>query len=34
MNGLSRRDWLVIALFAFVTLGTVLVILNWTMGWY
>jgi hypothetical protein len=34
MNGLSKRDWLVIALFAFVTVGTALVILNWLMGWY
>jgi hypothetical protein len=34
MNGLSKRDWLVIAPFAFVTLGTALVILNWIMGWY
>jgi hypothetical protein len=34
MNGLSQRDWLVIALFAFVTLGTALVILNWIVGWY
>jgi hypothetical protein len=34
MNGLSKRDWLVISLFLFVTLGTALVILNWLMGWY
>jgi hypothetical protein len=34
MNGLSKRDWLVLAFFAFVTLGTALVILNWIMGWY
>jgi hypothetical protein len=34
MNGLSKRDWLVIAFLAFVTLGTALVVLNWLMGWY
>lgn len=34
MNGLSKRDRWVLALFAFVTLGTALVILNWIMGWY
>jgi hypothetical protein len=34
MNRLSKRDWLVTALFGFVTLGTALVILNWLMGWY
>jgi hypothetical protein len=32
MNRLSKRDWLVVALFAFVTLGTAVVILNW-LGW-
>jgi hypothetical protein len=34
VNGLSRRDWMVIAFFVFVTAGTALVILNWLMGWY
>lgn len=29
MRELSKRDWLVVALFAFVTIGTALVILNW-----
>jgi hypothetical protein len=33
VNGLSRRDWMVIAFFVFVTAGTALVILNWLMGW-
>jgi hypothetical protein len=32
MNGLSRRDWLVVALFLFVTAGTAFVILRW-LGW-
>ena len=32
MNRLSKRDWLVIAFFVFVTLGTAIVILNWLMG--
>ena len=34
MSELSKRDWLVLAFFAFVTLGTAFVILNWIMGWY
>jgi hypothetical protein len=34
MDRLSKRDWLVVAFFAFVTLGTALVILNWLLGWY
>jgi hypothetical protein len=34
MNWLSKRDRLVVALFAFVTLGTALVVLNWIVGWY
>jgi hypothetical protein len=34
MNGRSKRDWLVVAFFAFVTVATALVILNWLMGWY
>ena len=33
MDRLSKRDWLVISFFAFVTLGTGLVNLNW-LGWY
>jgi hypothetical protein len=32
MRGLSKRDWVVLALFAFVTIGTALVILNWLAG--
>jgi hypothetical protein len=32
MGGLSKRDWLVLALFAFVTIGTAIVILNWLVG--
>lgn len=32
MGGLSKRDWLVLALFAFVTIGTAIVILNWLIG--
>jgi len=32
MRGLSRGDWLVLALFAFVTIGTAVVILNWLVG--
>jgi hypothetical protein len=34
LNGLSKRDRWIIAFFAFVILGTALVILNWLMGWY
>ena len=34
MDRLSKRDWLVVAFFAFVTLGTALVILYWLLGWY
>jgi hypothetical protein len=38
MNKLSKRGCLVLAMFAFVfafvTLGTGLVILNWIIGWY
>ena len=34
MDRLSKRDWLIVAFFAFVTLGTALVILNWLLGWY
>ena len=32
MGRLSKRDWLVLALFAFVTVGTAYVILNWLLG--
>ncbi len=34
MDRLSKRDWVVLSLFAFVTLGTAIIILNWLMGWY
>ena len=34
MNGRSKRDWLVVAFFAFVTTGRAIVILNWNLGWH
>jgi hypothetical protein len=35
MKGLSKRDWILVVLFAFVGSGTLLVILYWLywMGW-
>jgi hypothetical protein len=32
MGGFSKRDWLVLALFAFVTIGTAFVILKWLLS--
>jgi hypothetical protein len=35
MNGLSKRDWVLVALLTFVGTGTILVVLYWLhrMGW-